>query len=167
MRGPWRRRILLLVAVWLVVVVLGWWLDAEPAVTVLFGYLAALFAVGWLLADLDVVAQPGHWRGSYSPAPRPRGADPRLSRLHRMVFDAVDRDARRHRRHRPPVELQQLLADLVDERLESAHGIRRGDPRADQLLGPELLDYLSRPPDRLGDLRRSTLSDHLTRIEAL
>ena len=167
MTRPWRRRVLLLLGAWLVVVLVGWWLDTDPALTVLLGYLAAVFAVGWLLADLDLVAQPGRWRGSYSPAARARGADPRLARLHRMVFDTIDREARQHRQHRPPVALQQLLAELADERLESGHGIRLDDPAATELLGDGLVDYLARPPDRLGELSRSTLSDHLTRIEAL
>jgi hypothetical protein len=163
----WRRRVLGLAVVWFVVVLLAWWLRTDPAVTVLAGYLAAGFALSWLVQDLALESQPAHWAGFYSPAPRPRGADPRLSHLHRIVRDAIDKDARNLRRRRPPVDLQQLLADLAAERLESAHGIRLDDARAVELLGPALHDYLSRPPERLGELSRSTLSDHLTRIEAL
>ena len=44
------------------------------------------------------------------------------------------------------------------------HGVRRDDPRAAALLGPELVRDLDGPPRRLS---LDEVESHLTRIEAL
>ncbi len=64
----------------------------------------------------------------------------------------------------PGPVLQNRLAALADRRLMLHHGVRRDDPRAAALLGPELVRDLD------GRTRRLSLDEvesHLTRIEAL
>ena len=60
--------------------------------------------------------------------------------------------------------LQNRLAALADRRLMLHHGVRRDDPRAAALLGPELVRDLDGPPRRLS---LDEVESHLTRIEAL
>ena len=64
----------------------------------------------------------------------------------------------------PGPVLQNRLAALADRRLMLHHGVRRDDPRAAALLGPELVRDLDGPPRRLS---LDEVESHLTRIEAL
>jgi hypothetical protein len=64
----------------------------------------------------------------------------------------------------PGPVLQNRLAALADRRLMLHHGLRRDDPRAAALLGPELVRDLDGQPRRLS---LDEVESHLTRIEAL
>lgn len=64
----------------------------------------------------------------------------------------------------PDPALRERLGSLADQALRQRHGVRRDDPRAADLLGPELVAVLTGPVRRLSpaDIDRS-----LTRIEEL
>lgn len=50
---------------------------------------------------------------------------------------------------KPDGDLRDRMARVAALRLEQRHGLVLGDPRADELLGPELVGVLSGPPRRL------------------
>jgi hypothetical protein len=64
----------------------------------------------------------------------------------------------------PDGALRDRLAGLAALRLEQRHGLVLGDPRADDLLGPELSDVLSGPPRRLS---RAEIDRCVRRMEEL
>ena len=64
----------------------------------------------------------------------------------------------------PDNVLRDRLAGLARLRLEQRHGLRLGDPRADELLGPELTAVLTGPPRRLS---RAEIDRCVPRIEEL
>jgi hypothetical protein len=64
----------------------------------------------------------------------------------------------------PDGALRDRLARLAALRLEQRHGVVLGDPRADDLLGPELVDVLSGPPRRLS---RAEIDRCVRRMEEL
>lgn len=85
------------------------------------------------------------------------GGDPRLS-LYAGLIEA-------HLAARAPdPALRERLASLADQALRQRHGVRRDDPRAAELLGPELTAVLSGPVRRLSP---SDVDRSLSRIEEL
>ena len=64
----------------------------------------------------------------------------------------------------PDNVLSDRLAGLARLRLEQRHGLLLGDPRADELLGPELTAVLTGPPRRLS---RAEIDRCVRRIEEL
>lgn len=60
--------------------------------------------------------------------------------------------------------LRERLRVLADQVLDQRHGVRRDDPRAAELLGPELTAVLTGPVRRLS---RADIDRCLTRIEEL
>ena len=64
----------------------------------------------------------------------------------------------------PDGVLRDRLAAVADQRLEQRHSLRLGDPRADDLLGPELVAVVMEPPRRLS---RAEIDRCVTRIEEL
>jgi hypothetical protein len=64
----------------------------------------------------------------------------------------------------PDPALRDRLGGLVDRVLAQRHGLRREDPRAAELLGPELTAVLDGPPRRLPP---AEIDRCLTRIEEL
>ncbi len=90
------------------------------------------------------------------PSLRERG-DPRL-RHYLGLIDA-------HLAARTPgPALRDRLALLAAQALAQRHGVPGGDPRADGLLGPELVALLDGPPRRLGP---AEIDRCLTQIEEL
>lgn len=64
----------------------------------------------------------------------------------------------------PDGVLRDRLAGLARLRLNERHGVTFTDPRADELLGPELTDVLTGPPRRLS---RAEIDRCVRRIEEL
>lgn len=157
MRSWWRR-----LGGVVLVVVLGWLvldgLEFGPhpgrwALVVLLGVLA-LFLV------LDgVVETPPTWEH----VPRtgsgvPRGEDERLVRFSRVVGDHL-------RSAGPPTPaVRDLLAELAWARLTQHHGVSPGDPRARDLLGPDLAAALAEDHHRF---TAEELGHHLDTIDHL
>ena len=164
----WRRRVLAAALTCVTACLVAVLFQMGPAIIVLCAVIASTYAAIWLLVDLSAQAQPPYWHGDFHPLPRERGFDPRLSHLRRTVADALDRSG--DRRVVPGRDLlHPLLRDLTDERLEARHGVSlAADPdAARRLVGPELADYLQRPPGANERLRPTALSAFLNRIESL
>jgi hypothetical protein len=83
--------------------------------------------------------------------------DPRLS-FYVNLLDA-HRSARAH-----DTALRDRLGGLADQVLRQRHGVARDDPRAAELLGPELAAVLDAPARRLAP---AEIDRYLTRIEEL
>lgn len=116
----------------------------------------ACLALAWLVADTVTEGGPP-WTVHSRTVTRPPGSDARLATYVRVLED--------HRVAREPnSSLRDRLAALADERLQLHHGLRLGDPRAHDLLGPELAAALSGPPRRL---RAAELDAYVSRIEEL
>lgn len=64
----------------------------------------------------------------------------------------------------PDSDLRDRLARVAALRLEQRHGMVLGDPRADDLLGPELTDIVTGPPRRLS---RTEIDRCVRRMEEL
>ncbi|WP_028642592.1 hypothetical protein [Nocardioides sp. URHA0020] len=64
----------------------------------------------------------------------------------------------------PDRALRDRLGVLADQVLQQRHGLRRDDPGAGVLLGPELSEMLDGPPRRLS---RAEISHYLSTIEEL
>ena len=64
----------------------------------------------------------------------------------------------------PDTVLRDRLAGLARMRLDQRHGLTFTDPRADELLGPELIAVLTGPPRRLS---RAEIDRCVRRIEEL
>ena len=64
----------------------------------------------------------------------------------------------------PDPNLRDRLAELATRRLEQRHGVRRDEPRAAGLLGPDLIAVLDGPPRRLS---RAEIDRCVRRIEEL
>jgi hypothetical protein len=64
----------------------------------------------------------------------------------------------------PDAVLRDRLAGLARMRLDQRHGLTFTDPRADDLLGPELIAVLTGPPRRLS---RAEIDQCVRRIEEL
>lgn len=64
----------------------------------------------------------------------------------------------------PGPALRDRLARLADQRLRQRHGFGLGDPRSEELLGPDVLALLTGPPRRCST---RAVDQTLTRIEEL
>ena len=114
--------------------------------------------VGVLGLVLDTLSDPGpSWTVEVEqPSSRAVG-DPRLGRYVGLLeahLSARSDDA----------ALRDRLGALTDQVLRQRHGIRLDDPRAIELLGPDVADVLTGPPRRLG---LAEIDRCLTRIEDL
>ena len=153
----------------------SWWWRAAGAV-LLFGVLLVTFtvvdfepdpvrlglvvalgvAVAWLARD-SLVEHGQLWTVREVRPIVPAGGDVKLASYVRLIENNLTARV-------PDRNVRDRLARLCDERLERRHGLVRGDPRADELLGADLVQALSGPPRRFG----ATEIDHyLTRIEEL
>jgi hypothetical protein len=110
------------------------------------GLVRDALAVGTVSGDVDVETRSG----------RP-GGDPRLS-LYVNLLEAH----RVARSHDPAV--RDRLGGLADQVLRQRYGVPRADPRASELLGPELVAVLDGPARRLTP---AEIDRCLTRIEEL
>lgn len=119
--------------------------------------LAALaFAVGVLLLDALADDAPA-WRDETVRPMTSPGDDTRLGAYVRLIESHLTAAA-------PDAALRDRLAALCDERLGRVHSLTRQDPRAEELLGADLLRDLAGPVRRL---RRTEIDRHLERIEDL
>lgn len=128
--------------------------DPEPVrLALVIGLLLALIEL--LVSALDA-AGPSWKVDSVIPAGQP-GRDAQFSTYLRILEGHLTSKT-------PDGALRDRLAALADRRLVQHQGVRREDPRAAPLLGPELVRDLDGPPRRLslGEIER-----YLTRIEEL
>jgi hypothetical protein len=157
----WRLRIATVAAVWLAMVVGLALMHMRPAVTVLAAIAVAAACVLWLMLDVGDLAAPVDWRAYSDSGVSIRGADTRVRVLRRQISDgrALDGSASLHR----------SLVSLVDDLLESTHGIDRAEHPAiaARVLGPQLQGFVDAPPsgDLLADTNR--LASILDLIEQL
>ncbi|WP_395656067.1 hypothetical protein [Nocardioides sp.] len=114
--------------------------------------------VGVLGLVLDALSDPApSWRVEVEkPSARTPG-DPRLGRYVNLLEAHLSARA-------DDAALRDRLRSLADQVLRQRHGLRRDDPRAVALLGPEVTAVLEGPPRRLAPAE----IDHcLTTIEEL
>jgi hypothetical protein len=152
-----------------------WWRRAAAGVIVFAGLevglglaevgpdpvrLALLVATGVAVLGLalDALSDPAPtWE---LPLERPSlrdGGDPRLSLYVNLIEAHLAARA-------DDAALRDRLRSLADQVLRQRHGVRREDPRAAELLGPELTAVLSGPVRRLSP---ADIDHCLTRIEEL
>jgi hypothetical protein len=157
----WRNRVAALFATWVVIAVITWLTGNEPELGLLALVLAVAAAVGWLLRDLSVEAEPTIWPRPADEPVRPPGEDVRLARLQHMV-------EQHHDAHETSDNLHRELARLADQQLVGKYGVSlRADPeRAAAYLDPDLAAVVTQraPYPKLTDRQINTLLD---RIEAL
>ena len=156
MRGRWGRRAAGGLVVFVALEVVLELVHAGPDAV----RLALLVAtcVGVLGLVLDALSDPGpSWTVEVeAPFSRDR-EDPRLARYLNLVeahLTARSDDS----------ALRDRLGVLADQVLRQRHGLTLDDPRADELLGPELVAVIAGPPRRLG---LAEIDHCLTRIEEL
>ncbi|GAA4371484.1 hypothetical protein [Nocardioides caricicola] len=114
--------------------------------------------VGVLGLILDALADGGAaWEVTVEQPSARAGGDPRLARYVGLL------EAHRTARSQDTA-LRDRLAALADQVLRQRHGVRRDDPRAAELLGPELVAVLDGAPRRLAP---AEIDRYLTRIEEL
>jgi hypothetical protein len=156
MRRRWLVRAGSLVVVAVVVDVALTLLDYRPDHLKLLLVVVVVLGSVLVLLDTMVDSEPG-W--DVEPV-RPMivtGGDQGLSSYVRMIEGNLAAAT-------PDASLRDRLRRLCDERLQRRHGLTRDDPRARELLGPDLIDDLAGPPRRFS---RARIDDHLRRIEEL
>jgi hypothetical protein len=160
-RGEWALR-----AVWFVLAaVVAWgfttWIGLRPRPALVIAVLLGGFAIGWLVTDVGRRTVRVEWTPPRRRITPRHGLDPRFLRLASLMRDETDRRLVSFRVH-------QTLVRIVDDRLQSHHGIDRATQpeQAAALLGPDVSQYVDRPP-ATRDLHPGQLDDLITRIEAL
>lgn len=152
----WARRLAAAVAVFVVLEVVLVLLDTGPDAA----RLALLVAIGTaalgLVADGLGDATPSWTVEVEQPSVRESG-DPRLGRYVNLLEAHLTARAR-------DAALRERLAAMADQVLGQRYGVRRGDARADELLGPDLIAVLTGPVRRLAP---DEIDRCLTRIEEL
>ena len=130
--------------------------DAEPDAVRLALLVATCVAVLGLV--LDALSDGGvSWTLEVERPPAWERGDPRLAAYVRLL------EAHEAARTPDPA-LRDRLGDLAARALAQRHGLARDDPRAADLLGPELRGVLAGPPRRL---QPAEIDRCLTRIEEL
>jgi hypothetical protein len=117
--------------------------------------LLSVVAVGLVVDGLGVDDQS--WAVDMARWATPPGQDPRFSLYLRTIESHLTAQS-------PEPALRDRLAELAGRRLEQRHGVRRDDPRAAELLGPDLTAVLDGPPRRLS---RAEIDRCVRRIEEL
>ena len=131
-------------------------LEFEPhALPLAVLVVVAVVAVGLFLDGLGIEDQ--NWVVETQRWVVPPGQDPRFSLYLRTIESHLTAQT-------PEPTLRDRLAELAARRLEQRHGVRRGDPRAAELLGPDLTAVLDGPPRRLS---RTEIDRCVRRIEEL
>lgn len=115
----------------------------------------AVAAVGLFVDGLGVDDQS--WTVQVERWAKEPGLDPRFSLYLRTIESHLTAQT-------PDATLRDRFADLAGRRLEQRHGVRLGDPRAGELLGPDLTAVLDGPPRRLS---RAEIDRCVQRIEEL
>lgn len=158
----WRRRIVVVVALWLVVygalAVTGFGIQTA-LLTVL---IAVVAGVVYAVYDLGDIVRPAWWTVSYQGRRQFGGADRRAARLRRWLEVSTSGETT------TPLVRDALLAVVADI-VEHDHAISLYDDpdAARRILGPELAAYLLDPDPGRRRLQPRDLADLVTRIEAL
>ncbi|RNI21355.1 hypothetical protein [Flexivirga caeni] len=167
-RRKWRRRILIVVACWLIAWGLTAWLNMHPDSLGLLAALAALAAVYWLASDRFSGWDATSWEGSPAGRRLRTNADSRISYLTRLIADG--RQQSRDEPNASANSLQGILRDAALDRLReraAASGAMEL-PDDEQLLAeadPRLTAYLHAQP--APPTTTATITDIVNRIEAL
>ena len=153
-----RRRVLMTVCVWAVLVVLLWISNSDPAVHVLGGIVAVAAAITFATLDLTKSVLRVSWTRRSDQPDRSDGTDARVSAVRHQVYRA---------RLSGSAEISETLVDLLDSRLVARHQIQRAaEPaNADALLTPSLRRLVAGPRRQTATVRE--LRQILTDIEAL
>ena len=154
-RGLWWRlggAVLLTAALYVFFAVM----DFEPHLLPLaLVVVVVVVAIGLLVDGLAI--DDHSWSVEMDRWATPPGQDPRFSLYLRTIESHLTAQT-------PEPALRDRLADLASRRLEQRHGVRRDDPRAAELLGPDLTAVLDGPPRRLS---RAEIDRCVRRIEEL
>lgn len=130
--------------------------DYEPRLLPLALLVTVCVATVWLV--IDVLGDLGpSWDVPQVVHVVPLGQDARLATNLRILEGHVTSTT-------PDRALQHRLGRLADQRLVQRHGLSVEDPRAADLLGPELLSVLADPPRRL---RVEEIERQVRRIEEM
>lgn len=161
MTVSWRRRLAVVVACWAVVVAVMAGLGMEPNLVVLAAVAAVVGVIIWVVLDLSDIAAPVDWRTTREGGGRGVAHDVRVSALRRQLgaAGALGSDDMVHT----------SLVAIIDDRLASEHGVDRltQPALAAPLLGPDLDEFVTRPPSRERWADPRFLPAVLDRIEAL
>jgi len=130
--------------------------DYEPRLVPLALLATVCVAATWLVVDVLGEIGPS-WDVPPLVHAVPPGEDGRLATNLRIVEGHVTSTT-------PDGALQHRLRQLADLQLVRRHGLTVDDPRADELLGPELLSVLDDPPRRL---RVEEIERQVRRIEEM
>lgn len=168
-RRLWAKRLIGLVACWLVVWVLTSWLQMHPSPLGLLAALGAFFSVCWWAADHRTEWDPTDWAGDPIGRRARTSSDSRVSYLRRLIDDAAV-----HKGQGQPnasaTGLQGLLRDLALDRLrrraaESGAAHLPDDAELLARADPALTHFLTAQP--APPVSRRTVTDIINRIEAL
>ncbi len=130
-------------------------LEFEPhAFALALIVVVSVIAAGLFVDGLGV--ETSTWTVEVERWATPPGRDPRFSVYLRTIESHLSAQA-------PDANLRDRLGELAGRRLER-HGVRRGDSRAAELLGPELTAVMDGPPRRLS---RAEIDRCVRRIEEL
>lgn len=102
-------------------------------------------------------ADEGAWSVESVRFATPPGQDHRFASFIRVIESHLTADV-------PDAALRDRLATVAARKLEARHGLRLGEPGADELLGPELVAVLDGPPRALG---KNEIDRCVRRIEEL
>lgn len=140
-----RTRLLATLGIWGVAVLSLWASDAEPAILILGGIVAAIAATAFAAFDLAVPVRAVKWPRRRSWTPQPTRVDQRAATLRRQAREAARRDT---------TELHDALIELVDDRLMVQHGIDRSQSsEAGVVLSPALTRLVDGPRRRTATVR--------------
>lgn len=153
-----RRRLVVVLASWLVLVVVLAISDARPSVWVLGGLVAAIAAAVYVLVDLADTVEGVEWTRRGRRQTPVRTTDSRINAVRSKALGSWWAGA---------ADIGVTLVDLVDDRLRAHHRVdREADPAAAAaLLTPALRELVAAP--RRSSFSPRELQDLLTDIEAL
>lgn len=128
--------------------------DPEPIRLALL--LTVTLAGVWLVTDLLRTDSPA-WEVYRVREEWPRGQDPDLSRLLRTIESHLSAEL-------PDDNLRARLREATVRRLRRRHGLELSDPRAQELVGTDLVDVLTGP---VRPVSYAELQDFVERMERL
>jgi len=156
MTWVWVRRAIIAVLIYLAALIATMLLQWGPEPVRLALVVALVVGLSALVLNAVSSGVPSWTVDSLVPASQP-GRDAHFATYLRVVEGHLTAAT-------PDPVLRDRLATLADRRLIQHHGVRRGDPRAAELLGPDLSAALDGPPRQMS---LTEIERHLTRIEDL
>ena len=153
-----RRRVLVTMCIWFVMLVSLWVSGSRPAVIVLGGIVAVVVVVVLVTIDLAGTVSRVRWTRRSGQPGSTRKTDRRVSALRHQVYGAWLSGS---------TQINETLVELLDDRLLSNHRIIRApdSPNSDRLLTPSLRRLTAGPRRQTATVRE--LRQVLTDIEAL